>query len=346
MYTSILNEISNFARENNIEIKGLYYKFDEAFPSAFYDTVINYLQKAYQGYENNPKINDFYIGFDENKNAYFEFLGSNEKTRIIILADGIKYNCDFPPTKIIKENIFLENVKNLDYARNTYIYNQLPTEFVRRFLKDASQIVPIEHYYNIISQEISQYINYLNNEMKESYRLLEEELNDAKEMERIYFMESEASTNSVRVSKSTPKKAEKRKHEEISFEDRKSVLDSYPDEDTIEAIAKNTKSVYYVKVFKVKDKCKLIMEPIRGNKYTKIVHLDSTELSKGTIREIIIDSLELSRKETTETKEITRHSHTTIEEYKKLLDYLITEKNNGISNTTKINIDEASNIKR
>ena len=142
------------------------------------------------------------------------------------------------------------------------------------------------------------------------------------------------------------KRNEERKNEQIPFEERKNVLDSYPSEYSFEAISNNSPSVYYVKVFKVKEKCKLIMEPIEGNKYTKVVHLDSNEMSKGTIKEIVIDSLELSRSETTETKEITRHSHTTLEEYKKLLDYLIKEQNNGISSTTKIRIDEASNLKR
>ena len=88
------------------------------------------------------------------------------------------------------------------------------------------------------------------------------------------------------------------------------------------------------------------MEPLEGNKYTKVVHLESSQLSNGSIREIVIDSLELSRQETTEKKEITRHSHTTLEEYKNLLEYLIASKNNGISSTTKIRIDEASNLKR
>lgn len=346
MYTSILNEISKFIKENNIQTKGIYYKFNETFPSAFYETVINYLQRAYPGYPNNTKINDFYIGFDGNKNAYFEFLGSNEKTRVIVLADGIQYNCDFPPCKIIKENIFLENVKNLDYAKNTHIYNYLPAEFIRRFLKDETQINTIDYYFNIIAKEIIEYINYLNVEMQESYKLLQKELEDAKEIEKIYFMESNASTNSTRITSTKPKIQAERKNGEISFEDRKKVLDSYDAEETFEARSSNTNSVYYVKVFKTKEKCKLIMEPIEGNKYTKVVHLDQKKLATGEIKKIVINYLELNRSETTETKEITRHSHTTLEEYKKLLEYLITEKNSGISSTTKISIDEASNQKR
>lgn len=116
-------------------------------------------------------------------------------------------------------------------------------------------------------------------------------------------------------------------------------------EETFEAKSENTDSVYYVKLFKVKEKCKLIMEPIEGNKYTKVVHLDKEKIKTGEIKKILIDYLELSRNETTNTKEVTRHSHTTLDEYKKLLEYIITEKNNGISPSTKIRIDEANQTK-
>ena len=36
------------------------------------NTVINYLQKAYPGYQDSIKMSDFFIGFDKNKNAYFD----------------------------------------------------------------------------------------------------------------------------------------------------------------------------------------------------------------------------------------------------------------------------------
>ena len=117
-------------------------------------------------------------------------------------------------------------------------------------------------------------------------------------------------------------------------------------EETFEARSSNTNSVYYVKVFKVKEKCKLIMEPFEGNKYTKVVYLDKEKLSSKEIKEIVIDYLQLNRNETTNTDEMTRHSHTSLDEYKKLLEYLISEKNRGISSTTKIRIDEANNLKR
>ena len=336
MYNSILRNISEYEKMNNISKTGLYFTFSEYFPRAFYETVINYIERANPDYKNEKPIYDFYIGFDSEKNAYFEFVGRDKKTRVIIIQDNIRYNLDFPPALIIKEEIFLENVKNLDYAQNNTILSSLPTDFTKRFLKDESQIETIENSFDKIANEIINYIRYLEREIK---------INQYNSIEKVYFEESEASQNFKRSGLGSTNHQAPRKNDKIPFEERKEVLDSYPSEDTFEARATNTSSVYYVKVFKIKEKCKLVMEPIEGNKYTKVVHLDSDKISKGAIREIVIDSLQLSRSETTNTKEITRHSHTTLEEYKNLLEYLINSNNVGLHPGTIKRIDEASDTK-
>ena len=329
----MLEKISVFAKNNNISIPGLNYKFSNIIPNSFYDIVINYLMIANPKFKNKPKIENFYIKFDKNKNAYFEFVGNNEeKTRLVLISDGIHYD-NLPPAKVIKENVFLENVKNLEHARNYQLLKILPENFKKRFMREEE--IPFENDIDTLTQEIIHYITYLENEKIKST-----------EIDKLYFDEAESSSNMTKSPSDNPRNSVERKHEEIPFEERKTVLDNYSAEDTFEARSNNTSSIYYVKVFKVKEKCKLVMEPIEGNKYTKVVHLDSNEFSKGTLREIVIDSLQLSRSETTNTKEITRHSHTTLDEYKKLLEYLVNEQNNGISSTTKIRIDEASNLKR
>lgn len=330
---SILNKISKHEKMNNISTSGLYFNFSEYFPKAFYKTVINYIKRANPQYNDEKPIYDFYIGFDSDKNAYLEFVGRDKKTKVIVIQDNVKYNIDFPPCLIIKENIFLENVINLDSAQNKRILDSLPLDFIKRFLKDKSQIEPIENSFNIIADQIIDYISYLENEFIQS------------SIETIYFEESEASKSFARSGLATQKHQAPRKNEKIPFEQRKEVLDSYPASETFEAISQNTNSKYYVKVFKMKPNCKLVMEPIEGNKYTKVVHLDTDKISKGVIREIVIDSLQLSRKETTNTKEITRHSHTTLEEYKKLLEYLVNSNNTGLHHGTIKRIDQASNTK-
>lgn len=342
MNSSILHTISEYAKNNNVSINGIFYNFESLFPKAFYETVINHLKTAYPEYRDIITIKDFYIGFDRNKNAYFEFLGSNEKTRVIVLADYIRYDCIFPASLKIKENLFLSDIKKLDEQKKNEILDKLPDEFKRRFTKDD----PIDNFFSNLTSNIILYMDYLENEKKKSYDLLDKEIINSKEVEKIYFIEGNSSTNSTRITTNTPRMQTERKNEEISFEERKSILDSYSAEETFEARSSNTNSIYYVKVFKTKEKCKLIMEPIEGNKYTKVVYLNQEKLASGEIKKIVIDYLQLNRNETTNTNEITRHSHTTIDEYKKLLEYLITEKNRGISSTTKIRIDEANNLKR
>lgn len=357
MDISILNKISKFVKENNINIDGIYYKFPSKFPEAFHRTVNNYLKRAYSKYGIKGKIDEFFIGFDENKNAYLEFVGKIEdpsnagefykvkEVRVLVFEDNIRYDFTCPPSLIIKEGEFLENIKYLDNALYFNTHANLPVEFTDRFFREYLEGKGIEEYFNDLSNDIINYINYLNNQSKLSYQILEEEIKEAKEIEKIYFMESESSNNSSRVRKTTQSTQNERKYDEIPFEERKDVLDSYPSTETFEARSTNTTAAYYVKAFKIKEKCKLVMEPIEGNKYTKVVHLDSIDFSKSTIREIVIDSLELSRAETTNTKEITRHSHTTIEEYKNLLEYLLNQNNTGISYGTKARIDEASETK-
>ena len=51
MNMSILNEISNYVKENNISINGVFYKFPNNFPEAFHRTVENFLEKAYSKYK-------------------------------------------------------------------------------------------------------------------------------------------------------------------------------------------------------------------------------------------------------------------------------------------------------
>ena len=336
MNNSILNKISNHEKMNNIGATGLYFNFSNSFPTAFYKTVINYLESANTFYDNEKPIYDFYIGFDDNNNAYFEFVGRDNETRVIVVQDDIEYNIEFPPSMIIKESMFLENVSNLDAEENKAIMDYLPKNFIERFIKDESEIKSIEIFFDELANQIIDYISYLENEI---------EINEDGFIEKLYFTESEASKNAPRTRTGISKPSVPRRNVKIPFEERKEALDSYEASDTFEARATNTSSVYYVKVFKIKEKCKLVMEPIEGNKYTKVFHLDSDKISKGTVREIVIDTLQLSRNETTDTKEITRHTHTTLEEYKKLLEYLINSNSSNLHPETLKRIDDAGDTK-
>ena len=160
MHISILKEISEFAKEKNINIHGVYYKFPTTFPEAFHRTVSNYLERAYSKYKIKGKIDEFFVGFDKNQNAYFEFVGTIEdpndtgefykikEVRILVFADDIRYDFTCPPALIVKENIFLENIKNLDNAIYFNTHSELPIDFTNRFFRDYLEGKGINEYFS------------------------------------------------------------------------------------------------------------------------------------------------------------------------------------------------------
>ncbi len=339
MNISILGMISDFAKEQKLTIRNIYYKFDDNIPSAFYETVINYFKTAQVLYNDEPKLDGFYIEITDNYDVLFYFLGNNNKTKLFVKEDG-KFFEDLPSAKIINESMFLTSIKALDNHKNKEIIENLPKEFKNRFLKNTNQVVNIEQIFFAIGYNIIEYMKYLE-DLKEKI-----EESQRKEVEKLYFVEADASTNLTRLSSQTNNNQPNRKNIEIPINDRNNLLNSYSPAEQYEAISSNSTSTYYVKVFAVKEKCKLIMEPLEGNKYTKVVHLDTNALSKTNLRKIVIDSLELSRTEITKSQNISRHCHTTLDEYKKLLDYLIQEKDNGINYGVKKRIDEINKDKK
>lgn len=332
MNISILSMISGFAQKHELTIRNIYYKFNENMPSALYDTVINYFKSALTFYVDDPKIDGFHIELTNDYDVLFCFLGNNGKTKLIVKEDG-KFFENLHSAKIVSESQFLNSIKILDEKKNQEIINNLPLEFKNRFLKNDNQVTSIEQLFYNLGLNIMHYMKYLEEE-----KLLSEQ----RKIEKIYFVESDSSSNTKKLSQKLDNHQPTRKNTEMSIQDRTQILDSYSPSDEFEAIAKNAESTYYVKVFKTKDKCKLLMEPKEGTKYTKVVHLNSNKFPKPCIKKIVTDSLELSRQEISKVKDITRHCHTSLEEYKKLLDYLIQEKDNGINYGVKKRIDEAN----
>ena len=331
MNYSLLNEISNFSKNNNISIKQVYYKIDNFFPDAFKKTIINLFQTLnVEKAEENPEFDGFYINIDNDNNTFFEFV-SKKGTRIVIIQDFTFYK-NLPPAIKIKESEFLKRFTYFDKENYLKILESLPYDFKKRFLSEINYEKSVEDSLSNIKRLITAYIEYIQSE---------KDLISKNETENIFYVEAEKSTNVTNQTKEN-KSTKSRKHDELDITKRNDIIDNYKPERKFRATASNTGSTYYVKVFRVKDKYKLIMEPKEGTKYTKIVHLDVRNITKRDIKKIVIDSLELSRSEITEKDNITRHTHTTIEEYKKLIEYLLNENDTGLTKSTKDRIDEAS----
>lgn len=326
MNSSILKTIKEWAIQNNFPFSCIMYKIDSNFPKAFFYTLKSYISPSNPDYYEIENLKQFAIVFDNEKNIYLEFvIGVN--TRIHILEDNILYD-NLAPSKKITEEKFMKDMK---YRDSSYLFNQLqalPSDIRKRI-----KLQKIEEILEKIANNIVDYANYCVEERK-------------KLVEKLYFTESDSAKNSTRNTTKT-KDYVKKESELIPFEERKKILDSYNTEYEFEAQANNTDSSYIVKVYNIKNqKYKIIMEPKESNKYTKIVHIDKEKLSLGEVKKIVINALQLNRDQITQTKNITRHSHKTLEGYKNLLEYVIEKNNLGISQTSKKHIDEAEEHKK
>lgn len=326
MRNSILNNIKKWAEENNYPFTCIIYKIDKNFPKAFHDTIINYINSIRRKGEKAAKIEDFAIMFTPDKHVYLEFL--YDHNRVVITEDNVWYD-KLPPAKIIRESTFLQDVEKLDNKRLNEFVSSLSPEYAHRF----SQTTTLEDMNKKITNNIIDYIEYCLEERKQS-------------VEKISFIEAEPAKN-AHPTGHLPEQKKPRKNEELSYDDRKNVLDSYPSEYEFEANASNTNSSYSVKVYKVRNvKYRIIMEPKEGNKYTKVVHINKDKLSLGEAKTIVINTLELDRTQITNSSNITRHTHTSLSEFKKLIEYLVTENDSGITYSTKRNIEETETTKK
>ena len=326
MDNSILKKIKEWGKQNDFPFSCIIYKIDSNFPKAFIDTLKNYINPTNPDYHEIDNLKDFAIVFDKDKNVYFEFIiGVN--TRIHILEDDIFYD-NLNPSIKIKEEKFIKDIK---YKDSCYLFNQLqtlPSDVRKRIrLKNLDEIM------NKITNNIIDYADYCMEERK-------------KLIEKLYFTESDSAKNSTRNTDKT-KNYIKKDAESIPFEEREKVLNRYSAAYEFEAQSNNTDSSYIIKIYNIKNqKYKIVMEPKEANKYTKIVHINKEKLSLGEAKEIVINSLQLNRDQITQTKNITRHSHKTIEGYRKLLEYVIEKNNLGINKTSKKHIDEAEEHKK
>ena len=338
---SILDMISAFAKDQKLTIDGLYYKFDNRFPKAFYDTVVVFLKAARLNYSEELVLDGFYINLTPEKNVTLTFVANDNYTKLVVTQNHIHYE-NLPAAKIINEQVFLDSISKLDTEKNNLLINALPDEFRNRFLSNIDPKATLENMLLEVAYDIMVYMRYLEDEKALINEKKTEISNTEKSIDKIYFTESESSTNDIRTPSGNTKPTEPRKHGEIDIEHRLELLDAYFPQYEFEAVSNNSNSVYYVKVFRLyPTKYKLIMEPKAGTKYTKIIHLDRDKLSIKEMKEIVVDALQLSRADISGQKNITRHNHTTIEEYNELLDYLIYSHNNDLDYSAKKRIEEA-----
>lgn len=82
---------------------------------------------------------------------------------------------------------------------------------------------------------------------------------------------------------------------------------------------------------------KLVLEPDEANKYTKVVSINSDEISRNEAKLMAIRTLQESRDALTSRSDVTRHQHTTPEAYKVLMEYLLNQSEAAQSKTSSNN---------
>lgn len=330
MENSILNSIGHLAKTKNITLERIQFKIDKFLPEAFYEVVLENFNKINPNYNDHNKIENFYLNFDSNNNPYFEFISNDNFSRVVIIIDNILYS-ELPPARILRESYLIESAKHTDMVKNSLILNSIPENFRKRFLSDINISETFNNILYKFKEYVISYIEYLQQLKNES-------------IEKIYFTEADSVSNLGKTKRINPRPSTDRKYEEIPFTEREKILNEYSPDEQFEAKARNTDSVYIVKVYNIKskNKYKLILEPKEGTKYTKIVHIDQKKLSKAEVKQIVIDTLQLNRNDISNRDDITRHSHTTISEYRKLLEYVLNDNNIGLNASARYNIDNAN----
>lgn len=308
MINDYLLRISDYMQTHKLPFRCINLSFN-IMPSAFYKAIVNYLKQAVF-YDASIKIDSFDICFDENDKAYIKVIGNNGKTMVNVVCDYYRYQ-GLPASKIVKASEFEKCVKQIDDKSNAYYLNSLPEEFKKRFLSQKSGM-DITSLLDKSFDTIFAYMRFLENEYKNN-------------IERISYREREGTSSNRHKIKRNDPTIRIRKNAEIPMNLRSKVLDQYDAVYSFQAES-DKGTIYHVRLYKVSGKkFKLVLEPDEANKYTKVVSINSDEVSRNEAKLMAIRTLQESRDELTSRSDVTRHQHTTPEAYKVLMEYLLNQ---------------------
>lgn len=320
MINNYLLRISDYMQTHKLPFRRINLSFS-IMPSAFYRAIVHYLKQAVF-YDASIKIDSFDICFDENDKAYIRVIGNNGKTMVNVICDYYRYQ-GLPASKIVKASEFEESVKQIDDRSNAYYLNNLPEEFKKRFLSQKSGM-DITSLLDKSFDTIFAYMRFLENEYKNN-------------IERISYIEHEGTSSNRHKTKRNDPTIRVRKNAEIPIDLRSKVLDQYGAVYSFQAES-DKGTIYHARLYKVSGKrFKLVLEPDEANKYTKVVSINSDEVSRNEAKLMAIRTLQESRDALTSRSDVTRHQRTTPEAYKVLMEYLLNQSEATQSKTSSNN---------
>lgn len=291
------------------------------FNDIYLDTLLDFYKKNAYEFHEDESIVLANIRFDYNNVPYFEFK-TDYGNFISVLTNGIDYqgldhsfivfegyisNHSFKKFLDIKINEFRKRVINSDSAR--YEYRSYMAKSLDKIISS------IDDYYSADNRDFISFYSVSDKGEK-----------------RNPFSEITGSSN-------------ERKNEVMDFDIRCEVLENSKYTYKIEAFDRNRDEVendYVVYCYNLPDKkVRLIAEPISGCKYTKVAYLKKEDMSLEDAKDVSKQLLEYSQSDITDINNITRHRHLEIEQYKKMIRYILGN-SEDIGYGMKRSIDEAS----
>lgn len=336
---SFLTDISKYANKIDYPHNTVCIKFDSV-PESFHEVALDYISRS--NIEINRKtfkLDYFKLYFNDNLECAMVFYDPISKSQYIIKQE----NAYFKGLSgwYIKEKVFLHDIRLKEDYHYSNVLNSLP-ERERKYVKTLSEKE------KMFTSEMLKSLETIKGYMK--WIVKETNIIDAVISDEIKYkvnpMDSDAKKRNFKGTESERQWL----NDPIAFSKRINELNKYKSIYDIKASEIDEsleKDIYYVKVFSTKNKIVLIMEPKEARKYTKIKYIDSEMLTKEQTKQIAIETLSLNKEEITEQGDITRHTHTTIEEYRKLLKYVLKNVDDGLRYSTIERIKDANkNAKR
>lgn len=337
---SFLENISTHAKKIKYPHNNVCIKFSSV-PEVFHEVALDYISH-HSEIEIDPKtfkLDYFRLYFNNNFECAMVFYNPLTRQQHIVKQE----NGYFEGLNgwYIKETSFLQNIRLKEDYHYSNALNSLP-ERERKYIKTLGEKEKMFSSEMINSLEnIKSYMKWIVKETNIINSTIDAEINF-----KVNPMDMD---NQKRNFKGT---AEERQwlNDPIKFMDRMYQLGKYESMYDIKASEIDDtyeEDIYFVKVFNVKNKIVLIMEPKEARKYTKIKYIDSDKITKEQAIKIAGETLSLNKEEITNQGDITRHTHTTIEEYRKLLRYILEGVDEGLRYSAIERIESAKeNAKR
>lgn len=330
---ALLNTVDEHIKENGIPFKNIEIS-SKYFPASFNQAIINYLKKNNPSYKDENPIPNYIINHTLGKTRLI-VTGNDNHNTLVIFSDDTVYDKTIPG-KLLSEGSIIKHADDIERAN---IEKLLQDNIISpRFLKNIEDVPHLSSIMINIGRQINEYIDYLN--YIYTNQLLEEK--DEKTISFLYTTPTPSPNNPSHSSKTSSSK--ERYYNIISIKEREDILEQY--NYLYRGIAINNKnneidSINYL--YKLKENCYvLIMEPYKGDKHTKILHLYLEEnITKDLFVKLTKRYLELPRDIITMTPDLTRHNHTTVDYFEKLISSVLTQDYHNLHTATKTKIKKA-----